>query len=98
MLAQGIKQRAIAQLSSTGSGTLHIRWEIARPPFSTQSKPLFSLIRQEQKTLVGHQQKEFSSPILPSQAIGLHLLRVSVTSNNADKAQSALIRYYVRPC
>ena len=91
------KQRAIARLSSTGSGNIQIRWEIARPPFSNQPDPLFTLIRQEQKILVGHQQKEFSSPILPSQHTGLYLLRIHLINSTTGEAQSALIRYYVFP-
>jgi hypothetical protein len=97
ILYKGTKQRAIAKLSSTGSGNIKIRWEIARPPFSNRSNPLFSLIKQEQKIVVGHQQKVFSSPVLPSQQVGLYLLRVSVINSAAEKQQSALIRYSILP-
>lgn len=84
----------LADLTFTGTGRLEAVWEIADPA-STAGNPSFRTLRLIRRQLVGGgQQLTLRSPELPTQATGLYLVRLRITSPVLS-FDSPVIRYFV---
>jgi hypothetical protein len=84
---------ATAEINFNGSGLLQGFWEIAGPT-STAGEPIYHPIGQVQQYLVGSTVQTLKSPLLPTDAIGLYLVRLRVTSP-APGFDVPVIRYFV---
>jgi hypothetical protein len=85
--------RANAEVTFNGSGMLQAVWEIADPA-STSGEPIFrplSLVRQH---LVGSDNETVTSPALPTDTVGLYLLRLRITDPLLG-FDIPVIRYFV---
>ena len=94
LLPSGGRLRGVAEIDYAGSGLLTGIWEIAEPP-STQGSPLYRTLEMVTRNLAGTTRVLLTSPRLPAEAVGLHLLRFRITSQGRDVQTLQVIQYYV---
>ncbi len=94
VMGKNATTHVLADLTFTGAGRLEAIWEIAEPS-STMGNPSFRTLRLIRRQLVGAgQQLTLRSPELPTQATGLYLVRLRVTSPVLS-FDSPVIRYFI---
>lgn len=85
--------RAQAEINFTGSGILRAVWEIAGPA-STAGEPLFRPLTIIRRNLAGGDRFIITSPQLPTDSQGLHVVRLRIEEPAADFALP-ILRYFV---
>lgn len=85
--------RALAEINFTGSGILRAVWEIAGPG-STAGEPLFRPLTIVRRNLAGGDRIIITSPQLPTDSQGLHVLRLRIEEPEADFTLP-ILRYFV---
>jgi hypothetical protein len=89
----GSNLRARAEVQSNGSGFLRGVWEIADAA-STLGRPIYRPLQSVSHALSGASERTFTSPVLPTDNEGLHVIRFRVLEPDTAFAIPAL-RYYV---
>jgi len=84
---------AFAEVTFTGTGLLQAQWEIAGPA-STAGTPVFRVLSQVRQYLASGDTVTFRSPPLPTNAAGLHFVRLRIT-DPAPGFQPPEVRYFV---
>lgn len=84
---------AVAELTFSGTGLLQAQWEIAGPE-STSGTPVFRVLSQVRQYLISGDTHVFRSPPLPTDAAGLHFVRLRVTDPTPG-FEAPVIRYFV---
>ncbi len=86
--------RALAEIAYSGGGLLQAMWELAEPA-STSGEPIFRPLAQVREFVapIGDK-KVLKSPPLPTDAIGLYLVRLRIT-DPAPAFDAPVIRYFV---
>ncbi|MDZ7736092.1 MAG: hypothetical protein U5P41_08305 [Gammaproteobacteria bacterium] len=85
--------RALAEINFTGSGILRAVWEIAGPA-STAGEPIFRPLTIVRRNLAGGDRIIITSPQLPTDSQGLHVIRLRIEEPAADFALP-ILRYFV---
>ena len=85
---------AIANIQHEGFGLVSGQWEVASPP-TTSANPVFVPLTFVQE-MASTRQIELKSPELPTDQIGLYLVRLQLTDNVKGKPLKPL-RYQVVP-
>ncbi|HEY8553716.1 MAG TPA: hypothetical protein VIL43_04140 [Burkholderiales bacterium] len=93
MLALNEPLGAFAEVTFTGTGLLQAQWEIAGPA-STAGTPVFRVLSQVRQYLASGDTVTFRSPPLPTNAAGLHFVRLRIT-DPAPGFQPPEVRYFV---
>jgi len=93
LIPQGVKSRAFADITFSGSGLIKAVWEIADPS-STSGKPVYRTLRIVRQQLNDSRKITLSSPELPTERIGVHLVRLRITDPET-LFSTPNIRYFV---
>ncbi len=92
---RGSSLRALAEITTAGSGPLRATWELADPT-STSGPPVFRPLQLVARHLSAGGPTVIESPDLPTERQGLHLLRLRLSAPAVDFAVPVL-RYQVVP-
>ncbi len=84
---------ARAEIEYNGNGLLRGVWELAGP-MSTSGQPIFRPLGRVQQQLVAADRYIFKSPPLPTDAVGLYLVRLRITDPEPG-FDVPVIRYFV---
>ncbi len=94
VLARREALQAFAEIDYSGSGLLQAVWELAGPT-STTGEPIFRPLSQVREFVAPTGEKKvLKSPPLPTDAIGLYLVRLRIT-DPAPSFEAPVIRYFV---
>jgi len=93
ILPRGLKLQAQAELNYSGTGLMQAMWEIAEPP-STSGEPLYRPLAQVNQSLLLGDSKVIKTPVLPTDSMGLYLVRLRIIDPLADY-DTPVIRYFV---
>ncbi len=94
VLARREALQAFAEIDYSGSGLLQAVWELAGPT-STTGEPIFRPLSQVREFVAPTGEKKvLKSPPLPTDAIGLYLVRLRIT-DPAPGFEAPVIRYFV---
>jgi hypothetical protein len=94
VLARREPLQAFAEIDYSGSGLLQAVWELAGPT-STTGEPIFRPLSQVREFVAPTGEKKvLKSPPLPTDAIGLYLVRLRIT-DPATSFEAPVIRYFV---
>ena len=85
--------RANAEINFNGNGMIQAVWEVADPA-STSGDPVFRPLTNVHQYLIGSDAQTIRSPTLPTDNVGLHLLRLRIT-DPAPGFEPPVIRYFV---
>lgn len=84
---------ATAEVSYAGSGALNGYWEIADPA-STSGTPIFRQLQSVTQSFGGGDRVKLTSPVLPTEISGLHMVRLRVSAPQ-PAFELPVLYYYV---
>lgn len=93
LIPQDSEPHAFADVAYNGSGEIVAVWEVAEPA-STSGAPVFRPLRRVRRHLGSGQRTSLPAPPLPTDQIGLYLVRLRVLEP-ALSFEEPLLRYYV---
>jgi hypothetical protein len=93
LIPQKEKFRAYADITFSGSGLIKAVWEIADPS-STSGRPVYRTLRIVRQQLIDSRRVALPSPELPTNMIGIHLVRLRITDPETA-FDTPNIRYFV---
>jgi len=93
VIPRGLKLQAQAEVNYSGTGLMQAMWEIAEPS-STSGEPVYRPLAQVNQSLLSVDSQVLKSPVLPTDSIGLYLLRLRIIDPLADY-ETPVIRYFV---
>lgn len=94
VVVRGETVRAHAALSYTGAGVLRANWEIAGP-HPDPDKPIWRVLREVMQPVAADNALEIASPVLPTEAGGVYLVRLHVLEPRVGFGLP-VVRYTVR--
>ena len=93
IIAKNDSLRAIASINYDRAGLLDAIWEVATPA-TTRGQPVFRALENVRRYLGAGREAALQSPLLPSDEVGLYLLRLRLAQPGSDQG-SIVLRYQV---
>ena len=93
LLPRGEKLITLAEITFGGTGLIKAVWEIADPS-STPGVPVYRPLRIVRQQLTASRKVTLSSPELPTDRIGIHLVRLRITDPEVG-FDTPVLRYFV---